>query len=88
MPVVRLEFIREIQDELLIEAAADGSQVTPLGVPVVRSTYAGRKLYTVANFGFSVLTSHTVLFGNETGIRRTLDRIERGDVYRLVVEAP
>ena len=71
-------------DQEAIEAAADGTQVTPMGVAVVKSTYAGRKLYTAANLGFVVLTSHTVLFGNETGIRRTLDRIERGTVAREV----
>ncbi len=71
-------------DQVAIEAAADGTQLTPLGVPVVRSTYADRKLYTAANLGFVVLTSHTVLFGNETGIRRTLDRIDRGIVEREV----
>lgn len=71
-------------DQAAIERAADGTQVTPLGVPVVQSTYANRKLYTAANLGFVVLTAHTVLFGNETGIRRTLDRIDRGVVKREV----
>lgn len=71
-------------DKEAIEAAADGTQVTPLGVPVVKSTYADRSLYTAANLGFVVLTSRTALFGNETGIRRTLDRIDRGIVKQEV----
>jgi len=67
-------------DKAAIEAAADGTQKTPLGTPVVKSSYAGRSLYTSHNIGFVVLTSHTVLLGNETGIRRALDRIKEGRV--------
>src|SRR5262249_13145091 len=44
-----------------IEAAADGTQPTPLGVPVVKTSYAGRTLYTAGTVGFSVLTSKTAL---------------------------
>ncbi|MCC6216328.1 MAG: hypothetical protein IT376_15805 [Polyangiaceae bacterium] len=67
-----------------IESAADGVQQTPFGAPVVRSQYAGRGLYTAANVGFSVLTPRTVLFGNETGIRRALDRVAIGKLSRSV----
>ena len=72
-------------DPAAIEASADGVQTTPLGVPVVATSYAGRNLYLAANLGFVVLTAHTVVFGNETAIRRTLDRIDRGALAR---EAP
>ncbi len=71
-------------DKSAIEQAADGTQQTPLGVPVVKSGYAGRTLYTAQNIGFVVLTSHTVLMGNETGIRRALDRIKEGRVRNQV----
>lgn len=67
-----------------IEAAADGIQQTPLGVPVVRTLYAERKLYTAGELGFVVLTEHTLLFGNETGIRRVLDRLARGRIQREI----
>lgn len=70
-------------DKAAIEAAADGTQATPLGTPVVKSSYAGRALYTSHNIGFSVLTARTVLVGNETGIRRALDRIKEGRVTNL-----
>jgi len=63
-----------------IEDAASKSETTPLGTPLVRVQYAGRVFYVSANIGFVVLTSHTVLFGNETGIRRALDRLEAGRV--------
>lgn len=69
-------------DKPAIESAADGTQVTPLGTPVVKSTYAGRTLFTSHNIGFVVLTPRTVLVGNETGIRRALDRIKEGRVQR------
>lgn len=72
-------------DPEAIEAAAKGKHTTPLGTPLVRVEYAGRVFYVSANMGFVVLTSRTVLFGNETGIRRALDRLERGQV---AVELP
>ena len=65
-------------DRQKIEAAADGVQPTPLGVPVVKTTYAGRALYTAGTVGFSVLTAKTALIGNDTGMRRSLDRIAEG----------
>lgn len=65
-----------------IEAAADGVQKTPQGVPVTKSTYAGRALYTAESVGFTILTSRTALFGNQTGIRRSLDRIKEGTAKR------
>jgi hypothetical protein len=52
----------------LEQAAGKGIQ-TPFGI-VVTSTYANRKLYTVANVGFTMLTPHTTLAGSETAIRR------------------
>ncbi|MEZ4227066.1 MAG: hypothetical protein R3B13_39370 [Polyangiaceae bacterium] len=69
-----------------IEAAADGTQVTPLGAPLVKSSYADRALYTSKNVGFVVLTEKTVILGNETGIRRALDRIKEGRVRRALPE--
>jgi hypothetical protein len=65
-------------DRQKIEAAADGAQPTPLGQPLVKTTYAGRPLYTSSTVGFSVLTAKTALIGNDTGMRRALDRIAEG----------
>ena len=69
-------------DPKKIEAAADGVQKTPLGVPVTKTSYAGRNLYTAESVGFTVLTTRTALFGNQTGIRRSLDRIKEGTARR------
>lgn len=69
-------------DPKKIEAAADGIQKTPLGVPVTKTTYAGRALYTAESVGFTILTTRTALFGNQTGIRRALDRIKEGTAKR------
>jgi hypothetical protein len=71
-------------DKAAIEQSADGVQQTPLGAPVVRSSYAGRTLFTSRNIGFVVLTDRTVLIGTETGIRRALDRIKEGRVRKTV----
>jgi hypothetical protein len=65
-----------------IAAAADVNLRTPTGAPVAKSEYAGRTLYTSKGIGFTVLTERTVLFGNETGIRRALDRIQEGRAKR------
>jgi hypothetical protein len=69
-------------DPQKIAAAADGIQKTPLGVPVIKTSYAGRALYTAESIGFTILTSRTALFGNQTGIRRSLDRIKEGTAKR------
>jgi hypothetical protein len=69
-------------DAAKIEAAADGVQQTPLGVPVTKTNYAGRALYTAGTLGFSVLTPKTAFIGNDTGMRRALDRIEEGRAKR------
>jgi len=60
-----------------IKSAAAAESSTQNG-KLVQSPYAGYLLYTVHNVGFCVLSTRTVLFGNETGIRRSLDRIHDG----------
>jgi hypothetical protein len=67
-------------DVTAISKSAQASELTPLGTPLVHSRYANRDVFTSANIGFCVLTSHTAVFGNETGIRRILDRLERGEL--------
>ncbi len=67
-------------DPKAIDAAANRAEVTPLGTPLVPVKYSQWKFYVSANVGFCVLTPKTVLFGNEVGIRRALDRLERGDL--------
>ena len=69
-------------DPQKIAATADGIQKTPLGVPVTKTIYAGRALYTAESIGFTILTNRTALFGNQTGIRRSLDRIKEGTAKR------
>jgi len=69
-------------DPSRIEKAAQSSPRNAVGAPVVASQYAGRTLYTSGGLGFATLTQRTLLFGNETGIRRALDRIEEGRIRR------
>jgi hypothetical protein len=49
------------------------------GAGVVETPYAGHTIYTLGNIGFSALTPSTVISGNETGIRRALDRLRYGE---------
>ncbi|HEY4105648.1 MAG TPA: hypothetical protein VGM44_17235, partial [Polyangiaceae bacterium] len=67
-------------DKARIEAAVSAVDRTPQGVPIAKRTYAGRMLFTAGGFGFCMLTDRTALFGNDTGIRRALDRIHEGRV--------
>jgi len=68
-------------DPHAIQRAASSNAHTPSGT-LVQSPYAGHLLYTVHNAGFCVLSTKTLLIGNETGIRRSLDRIREGRAIR------
>jgi len=65
-------------DTEAIRRAAQRSASTPSGSPIVETSYAGNVLYTVANVGFAILTPNTILSGNETAMRRALDRLRLG----------
>jgi hypothetical protein len=67
-------------DAARIEAAASEIKAGSVAPPLVKSQYAGRSLFTAASVGFVILTSQTALFGNETGLRRCLDRIAESRV--------
>jgi len=67
-------------DRARIEAAASTAPAGQVAPPLVRSEYAGRTLFTANGVGFVILTPQTALFGNETGIRRSLDRIAESRV--------
>jgi len=67
-----------------IERAAEARSMTTTGVPLVKTRYAGNEIYTAGNVGFVMLTSSTLLSGNETGIRRALDRLRFTKLSRAV----
>jgi hypothetical protein len=70
----------------LIRSAVERRALTPGGVPLVHSKYAGNDVFTAGNIGFTVVTRHTMLVGNETGMRRALDRIRDNRLARDVPE--
>jgi hypothetical protein len=72
-------------DVTAIQRAADSHAVTAFGAPLVKSRYADFDLYTAGNVGFTIVTGHTALAGNETGIRRALDRLKRQKLERSVL---
>ena len=55
--------------DMIRTAAILKHATTPGGVPLVHSKYAGNDLFTAGNVGFTVVTQHTMLVGNETGMR-------------------
>lgn len=67
-----------------IYRAAEAKAMTGPGAPLVKSRYADMDLFTAGRMGFVLLTNHTVLSGNETGIRRALDRLRRNKLTRSV----
>ncbi len=67
-----------------IYRAAEAKATTAPGAVLVKSRYADMDLFTAGNLGFVLLTNHTVLSGNETGIRRALDRLRRDKLTRSV----
>ncbi|HZO12514.1 MAG TPA: hypothetical protein VFB62_04630 [Polyangiaceae bacterium] len=75
------DFVAVLQgnfDVNAIQRAAAARSQTPSGVPLVHTRYGDYDIYTVANVGFVLLTPRTVLSGNETGMRRALDRLRYG----------
>jgi len=75
------DFCSVMQGSFDVEAirrAAATRAATPSGQPLVRTPYADRELYTVGNVGFVVVTAHTLVAGNEVGMRRALDRLRFG----------
>jgi hypothetical protein len=62
-----------------IQAAASTPQAGATAA-LTQSEYAGRILFMAGPVGFVILTPQTALFGNETGIRRSLDRIAESRV--------
>jgi hypothetical protein len=72
--------IGQFDAKAIAETAASQRRDNPAAALVVASQYAGRTLYTIGNIGCSLLTDKTLLFGNEIGMRRALDRIESGRI--------
>ena len=67
-----------------IERAAEARALATNGVPLVKTRYAGNEIYTAGNVGFVVLTGSTLLSGNETGMRRALDRLRYSKLSRAM----
>jgi len=65
-----------------IEAHVEQNPVTPLGIPLAKTSYGGRTLFMAESIGFCLLTEHTALFGNQMGMRRAIDRVRRGKLDR------
>lgn len=69
-------------DEAKLKAAAERTAAP--GGAIVQSTYGERKVYTVSNVGVVILTPRTALIGTETSIRRSIDRVQAGNLKRSV----
>lgn len=71
-------------DRAAIQRSADARLAAPSGAAVVKTRYGEYDLYTVGNVGFVLLTDATMLSGNETGMRRALDRLRYGKLERSI----
>jgi hypothetical protein len=65
-----------------IQLAAKNHTPTKSGGPIVETKYADHSIYAVANTGFVVISPKTVVFGTDTAIRRSLDRLKSGTLKR------
>lgn len=65
-----------------IEAHVAQNPVTPVGIPLTKTSYGERTLFMAESMGFCLLTNQTVLFGNQMGMRRAIDRVRRGRLER------
>ena len=65
-----------------IRAVADSHTPTKGGGVLVASYYLERRLYTLNNVGFCVISPRTVLAGSETMIRRAIERLKDGVAVR------
>lgn len=65
-----------------ISAAAKNHTPTKTGGALVETHYSDHSIYTVASTGFAVISAKTVVFGTETAIRRSLDRLKAGTAKR------
>ncbi len=84
-----VDFCAVTQGRFDIEAirrAADARAAAPSGQALVKSRYGQFDLYTVGNIGFVLLTNRTLLSGNETGMRRALERLRFKRLQRSVPE--
>jgi hypothetical protein len=62
-------------DAAAMQAAVASHAAGRSGLPWATAPYAGRTLYTTANVAFAPITAHTLAAGNESAVRRVLDRL-------------
>ena len=67
-----------------INASAGSGRPNALGVVLTKLQYANNDLFVLGDVGFVVVTRQTLVAGNETAIRRVLDRIRDKRVRRDV----
>lgn len=73
-------------DVASIQRAADARASVASGLTLVKSRYGDRDLYTAGNLGFVLLSAATMIAGNETGIRRAIDRLRFRTLERSIPE--
>ncbi|MFO0613876.1 MAG: hypothetical protein U0414_14890 [Polyangiaceae bacterium] len=69
-------------DLAAIARSADARAAAGGASPLVKTRYADSDIYTISNVGFAALSPQTMLLGNETGIRRGLDRLRKRVITR------
>jgi hypothetical protein len=67
-----------------IARSADARAAAGGASPLVKTRYADCDIYTISNVGFCALSPQTMLLGNETGIRRGLDRLRKRVLTRAI----
>lgn len=69
-------------DAAQIEAAIEKKPSGASGRPILKTTFAGRVVYVADGWAMVPVTSRTLVFGTEVGVRRVIERIEEGRIQR------
>lgn len=74
------DFVAVIQGSFNPSAIESAAATPSTGPALVATSYGPFVMHTRDNIGFAVLTPNTLVAGNETALRRTLDRLRFGDI--------
>ncbi len=69
-------------DEKAIADAIEKKPTARNGRPIVVNAFAGQKVFVTDGWAMVPVTSKTLVFGSELGVRRVLERIEEGRLLR------
>lgn len=71
-------------EERALKEAIEQEPVNAGQRPIVTHRFAGQQVYVSGSWALAPITSATIVFGTEIGVRRVLERIEEGRLARVL----